>query len=253
MRKNVKKAGWVSVVRWLVSLAGLGVFLYFSGSLAGFASWKELSIFYFDGLYLAWLVIAVLLVLYLAGAEKDFVRGFRIVFSRVRGVSRMELQRVARAFGCVEKAAAVSGIAGVAMGAIDLSLHLYRDMSPESIGMCLAALFIYVLYPALLVLFLIPMRVRLDRMAISYMEDPENPEEETAEAEEQRVYFRLRSMGLTDREAEVARLAGSGRSNAEIGKELYISVATVKKHMTHILEKAECGDREMLAAKVKKM
>ena len=165
----------------------------------------------------------------------------------------MELQRVARAFGCVEKTAAVSGIVGVAIGTIDICSHLHRDMSMEGIGMSLATLFIHVLYPGLLVLFLIPIRIRLDRMVISYMEDPEDAGKETAEAEEQRVYFRLRAMGLTDREAEVARLAGSGMSNAEIGRELYISVATVKKHMTHILEKAECGDRETLAVKVKRM
>lgn len=47
---------------------------------------------------------------------------------------------------------------------------------------------------------------------------------------------RLRSP-LTLREAEVARLAGEGMTNAEIGKSLYISEETVRTHMAHILNK----------------
>ena len=60
-------------------------------------------------------------------------------------------------------------------------------------------------------------------------------------------------MGLTDREAEVARLAAAGMTNTQISQELYISMATVKKHMTHVLEKTQCEDREALAEKVRGM
>jgi ATP/maltotriose-dependent transcriptional regulator MalT len=42
---------------------------------------------------------------------------------------------------------------------------------------------------------------------------------------------------LTTRELEVLRLAADDLSNDEIGRELYISVPTVKTHMTHILRK----------------
>jgi DNA-binding NarL/FixJ family response regulator len=48
---------------------------------------------------------------------------------------------------------------------------------------------------------------------------------------------------LTERELEVFRLMARGLSNAEIGQELYISDATVKTHITHILQKLNLRDR----------
>jgi DNA-binding NarL/FixJ family response regulator len=48
---------------------------------------------------------------------------------------------------------------------------------------------------------------------------------------------------LSDRERDVFRLMSNGMSNAEIGKELYISETTVKTHVTHILQKLNLRDR----------
>ena len=48
---------------------------------------------------------------------------------------------------------------------------------------------------------------------------------------------------LSDRERDVLALVGAGRSNSEIAGELYISLATVKSHMRHILAKLDLRDR----------
>jgi DNA-binding NarL/FixJ family response regulator len=52
---------------------------------------------------------------------------------------------------------------------------------------------------------------------------------------------------LTDREREVAIAIGLGKSNAEIGRELYMSVATVKAHVSRPLEKLEFNNRVQIA------
>ena len=48
---------------------------------------------------------------------------------------------------------------------------------------------------------------------------------------------------LSEREREVFRLLARGLSNGEIGEQLYISDATVKTHVTHILQKLDLRDR----------
>jgi DNA-binding NarL/FixJ family response regulator len=48
---------------------------------------------------------------------------------------------------------------------------------------------------------------------------------------------------LTERELDVFRSIVRGLSNAEIGRELYISDTTVKTHITHILQKLNLRDR----------
>ena len=48
---------------------------------------------------------------------------------------------------------------------------------------------------------------------------------------------------LTSRELDVFRLIAQGLSNAEIGRELFISDTTVKTHVTRLLQKLDLRDR----------
>ena len=48
---------------------------------------------------------------------------------------------------------------------------------------------------------------------------------------------------LTDREREVLKLMAHGRSNTEIGQDLYVAEATVKTHVGHVLAKLAVRDR----------
>ena len=52
---------------------------------------------------------------------------------------------------------------------------------------------------------------------------------------------------LTEREREVAVAIGQGKSNADIAAELYMSVATVKAHVSRLLAKLEAGNRVQIA------
>jgi DNA-binding NarL/FixJ family response regulator len=54
--------------------------------------------------------------------------------------------------------------------------------------------------------------------------------------------------GLTRREADVVRLVAQGLNNRQVAKEMFVSEATVKTHLNHILAKLAMQDRAALIA-----
>ena len=64
---------------------------------------------------------------------------------------------------------------------------------------------------------------------------------------ERRRHAREQLDRLTEREREVAVAIGRGQSNAEISRELYMSIATVKAHVSRLLEKLGFNNRVQIA------
>jgi len=59
----------------------------------------------------------------------------------------------------------------------------------------------------------------------------------------------IASLGLTARELEVLRLMAEGCSNKEISSALYISINTVKSHVSSLLAKLEVARRAQAVRK----
>lgn len=58
---------------------------------------------------------------------------------------------------------------------------------------------------------------------------------------------RVRALGLSAREAEVAALAGQGLTDAQIAAQLYLSPRTVQKHLQHVFDKLGVRTRSAAA------
>ena len=56
---------------------------------------------------------------------------------------------------------------------------------------------------------------------------------------------------LSERELEVLRLLAAGRANQQIAEELVVAPNTVKKHVTHILEKLGAANRTEATARAR--
>jgi LuxR family maltose regulon positive regulatory protein len=56
---------------------------------------------------------------------------------------------------------------------------------------------------------------------------------------------------LSERELDVLRLLAAGKQNQEIAAQLYVAVNTVKKHVTHILEKLGAANRTEATARAR--
>ena len=193
-----------------------------------------------------YMLLPQVLLLYVTGMGKHFVNGFRVAFAEKGGVSRMELQLAVRAIRFSGTIAILTAVINTMFGGVSV-LYMMSDLS--KLGPSLSVMMLGILYAGILMLFLTPIQMKLESKEITYMEEPAEGISEVDAG--QTLFFKLRAAGLTDREAEVARLVSRGLSNKEIGQLLYISDTTVKKHVTHILEKTGCSDRDELTTKVK--
>ena len=247
IRKN-----FMNMNRLVLFLAGLLVFmgymiLIYIGALP--SGIEMIFEEYFDMHLLLWLALLFLFVMLVNGLWKDFINGFRLVLSKKKNITRMELQKAANALETARRILILESVIAVAF----YMVHLLYDMAEPLIllGPLLSMVLLSIAYSGLFSLITIPLRIKLENMAISFMEETDEVQGQDDGSDGgqdgQTVYFKLRAMGLTDREAEVARLVCCGLANKEIGQILYISDTTVKKHMTHILEKTKCDGREALA------
>lgn len=79
----------------------------------------------------------------------------------------------------------------------------------------------------------------ITRRLIDHVSDPA--------ADDRRSRAKAALQELTERELEVAIALGHGRPNAEIATELFMSVATVKAHVSRVLVKLDLNNRVQVA------
>jgi LuxR family transcriptional regulator, maltose regulon positive regulatory protein len=58
---------------------------------------------------------------------------------------------------------------------------------------------------------------------------------------------------LSGRELEVLRLLAAGKRNQQIAEELVVALNTVKKHVTHVLEKLGAANRTEATARTREL
>lgn len=239
MKKRKSKIN-VKMVGSLLVLIGF-VFIGMMGNAGLYGFWQ---VFFDEAIFLEFTITTILIVC-LTSIGKDFLRGIKIAFVMKEDYSRMTLQKSIQAVKDTQKIILLEVGVYALIGLINL---LYQMHETATIGPAIAWVLRSCLFVSIFELILSFISSRLENLCISYMED----REEESITDEQTLYFKLRGLGLTDREAEVARLITEGYSNKNISEMLYISEATVKKHVTHILEKTKASDREELVAIIMK-
>ncbi|MDD6572397.1 MAG: helix-turn-helix transcriptional regulator [Thermoflexaceae bacterium] len=183
------------------------------------------------------------------GTGKDLKNAISIGCSRKKTYSLIELKRAKEAVGLIMK---ISFLTGGLIALLEFLILLHKLNEPSQIGPLCAIILLILLYALFLAMIFLPLNVIINNRIISYMDETEDQPVQS-EDRAQRIYYRLRSFGLTDREAEVARLISLGMSNKEIGKELFITETTVKKHVTHIFDKMKLENREELIKMIKEI
>jgi ATP/maltotriose-dependent transcriptional regulator MalT len=63
----------------------------------------------------------------------------------------------------------------------------------------------------------------------------------------------LKKLNLTTREYEVLQQLSKGLSNAEIGEQLFLSLSTVKTHVSNLLFKMDVKNRTQAIEKAKRL
>jgi len=63
----------------------------------------------------------------------------------------------------------------------------------------------------------------------------------------------LQRLGISKREYEVLELMSAGRSNQEIAETLFVSISTVKTHVSNVLGKLEANRRTEAIARAKQL
>lgn len=63
----------------------------------------------------------------------------------------------------------------------------------------------------------------------------------------------LKKLSLTNREYEVLKLLTQGRSNAEIAEDLFLSLSTIKTHVSNVFVKMDVKSRAQATEKAKRL
>lgn len=206
--------------------------------------------FFMDAPSIVFTIAFLLLTLWGTGTMRDFISGIKIGIGIKKSYSMLDLKKAEETMQLIMKSLLIFGCTMCLMSWISM---LYYMEEPSSLGPVISVGMVGILYALVISMILTPFKVRIHMLLIAYAEENSTKEEELNEAAlEQRVFYLFRSKGLTDREAEIARLVSQEMTNREIAGRLYISEATVKKHITHILEKLQLEGREAIIELIQK-